>query len=65
MIPIKSSEITPEHVFNNRRQFMKGVGAAAIGAVVLAACAPATVATPAPTAAQDRLTPAARLPVGS
>lgn len=48
MIPIKSSEITPEHVFNNRRQFMKGVGAAAIGAVVLAACAPA-VATPAPT----------------
>ena len=49
MIPIKSSEITPEHVFNNRRQFMKGVGAAAIGAVVLAACAPGTVATPAPT----------------
>jgi len=48
MIPIKSSEITPEHVFNNRRQFMKGVGAAAIGAAVLAACAPA-VATPAPT----------------
>jgi methionine sulfoxide reductase catalytic subunit len=49
MIPIKSSEITPEHVFNNRRQFMKGVGAVAIGAVVLAACAPGTVATPAPT----------------
>ena len=49
MIPIKSSEITPEHVFNNRRQFMKGVGAAAIGAVVVAACAPGTVATPAPT----------------
>ena len=49
MIPIKSSEITPEHVFNNRRQFMKGVGAAAIGAVVLAACAPGTVGTPAPT----------------
>ena len=49
MIPIKNSEITPEHVFNNRRQFMKGVGAAAIGAVVLAACAPGTVATPAPT----------------
>ncbi len=48
MIPIKSSEITPEHVFNNRRQFMKGFGAAAIGAAVLAACAPA-VATPAPT----------------
>lgn len=50
MIPIKSSEITPEHVFNNRRQFMKGVGAAAIGAVVVAACAPGSVATPAPTA---------------
>ncbi len=46
MIPIKSSEITPEHVFKNRRQFMKGLGAAAIGAVALAACATPPVATP-------------------
>lgn len=39
MIRIKPSEITPEHVYLNRRQFMKGVGAAAVGAA-LAACAP-------------------------
>jgi sulfoxide reductase catalytic subunit YedY len=38
MIPIKSSEITPEGVYNNRRQFMKSVGALALGAVVVAAC---------------------------
>ena len=38
MIPIRSSEITPEAVYNSRRQFMKGVGALALGAVALAAC---------------------------
>lgn len=38
MIPIRSSEITPEVVYNSRRQFMKGVGALALGAVALAAC---------------------------
>jgi methionine sulfoxide reductase catalytic subunit len=36
---IPSSEITPEHVYLNRRQFMRGVGVAAAG-VALAACAP-------------------------
>ncbi len=41
MIKIRSSEITPEQVYLNRRQFMKGVGAAALGAAVLAACSPA------------------------
>ena len=45
MIPIKSSEITPESVYLNRRQFMKGVGVAALGGLALAACGPA--ATPA------------------
>lgn len=38
MIPIRSSEITPEAVYNSRRQFMKGIGALALGAVALAAC---------------------------
>lgn len=38
MIPIRSSEITPERVYYNRRQFMKGVGALALGAVAVAAC---------------------------
>ena len=35
---IPSSEITPEHVYINRRQFMRGVGLAA-GALAVAACA--------------------------
>ncbi len=40
MIPIKSSEITPEHVYLNRRQFLKGLGLAAVGALALSACGP-------------------------
>jgi sulfoxide reductase catalytic subunit YedY len=58
---IPSSEITPEHVYLNRRQFMRGVGLAA-GAFAMAACtvpigpavqttAPATAAPAAPTLA--------------
>ncbi len=38
-IPIRSSEITPETVYMNRRKFMRLAGAAAAGAA-LAACAP-------------------------
>ncbi len=45
MIKIASSDITPEHIYLNRRQFMKGVGAAAVGALALAACAPASPTT--------------------
>ena len=37
MIPIPSSEITPEHVYLNRRQFLK-LGGLAAGALALAAC---------------------------
>ncbi len=37
MRKIPSSEITPEHVYLNRRQFMK-VGAFSLGALALAAC---------------------------
>ena len=37
MIKIPSSEITPEHIYLNRRQFLK-VGALAVGALALAAC---------------------------
>ena len=39
MIKIRPSEITPEHIYLNRRQFMKGLGVAAVGAA-LAACLP-------------------------
>jgi sulfoxide reductase catalytic subunit YedY len=37
--PIPSSEITPEHVYLNRRQFMRAAGVAG-AAALLAACAP-------------------------
>ncbi|MEX1019064.1 MAG: protein-methionine-sulfoxide reductase catalytic subunit MsrP [Litorilinea sp.] len=38
MVKISSSEITPEHVFLNRRKFMIGAGSVA-GALALSACA--------------------------
>ncbi len=49
MVKIKSSEITPEQVYLNRRQFMKGLGVLALG-TTLAACGvdqPASTAVPA------------------
>jgi sulfoxide reductase catalytic subunit YedY len=47
---ISASEITPEHVYLNRRQFMRGIGLAT-SALALAACAPATPAAPTGSAA--------------
>jgi sulfoxide reductase catalytic subunit YedY len=44
MIKIKSSEITPEHIYLSRRAFMKGFGAAAAGSL-LAACGPSGAET--------------------
>jgi methionine sulfoxide reductase catalytic subunit len=38
MVKIKSSEITPEHVYLSRRKFMVGVGALALSAAALSAC---------------------------
>ncbi|MDX1524313.1 MAG: mononuclear molybdenum enzyme YedY, partial [Anaerolineae bacterium] len=40
MSKIKSSEITPEHIYLSRRKFMVGLGAVAFGSTVLAACGP-------------------------
>lgn len=45
---IRSADITPEGVYLNRRQFMKGAAAVAAGAL-LAACAPPIAATTPPT----------------
>jgi sulfoxide reductase catalytic subunit YedY len=43
MDKIKSSEITPEHIYRSRRQFMKGIGALALSSLALSACgSPAT-----------------------
>lgn len=41
MIKIKASEITPEHIYLNRRKFMQGIGALAAGSLILSACGPA------------------------
>jgi sulfoxide reductase catalytic subunit YedY len=57
MIPIKSSEITPEHVFRSRRQFLKAMGFLGTGAL-LAACASREPAGEAPTPASGTPMPA-------
>ena len=62
MIPIKSSEITPESVYHDRRKFMKGVGLAALGGLAVSACAPAVAqptATPAAATTGGTIAPAA------
>ena len=40
MSKIRSAEITPEHIYLSRRQFMQGIGALAASAVILSACGP-------------------------
>lgn len=40
MTKIRSSEITPEHIYLSRRKFMVGIGALATSALVLGACGP-------------------------
>jgi sulfoxide reductase catalytic subunit YedY len=40
-VPVRSSEITPKHIYLSRRDFMKAA-TVATGAALLAACAPAT-----------------------
>ena len=59
-VPVRSSEITPKHVYLSRRDFMKAA-TVATGAALLAACAPSVAddaqnLTPAPTSnATDEL----------
>lgn len=45
---IPSSEITPEHLYLSRRQFITGLGVAMAGAAVLGACSPSSSAAPTP-----------------
>ena len=49
---IKSSEITPEHVYISRRKFMKGLGISAASALLLAACGPQQGSVPASSSSQ-------------
>jgi methionine sulfoxide reductase catalytic subunit len=62
MNKIKSSEITPEHVYLSRRDFLKSMGIVTASAAVLAACGPAVTAAassvPAATAEGDGSLPA-------
>lgn len=39
-VPIKPSEITPEHIYMNRRQFIKSMGFVGLSSLLLAACSP-------------------------
>jgi methionine sulfoxide reductase catalytic subunit len=48
-VPIQSSEITPEHIYLNRRKFMQAAGAVGAGAL-LAACSPPPATPEAPLA---------------
>jgi sulfoxide reductase catalytic subunit YedY len=41
-IPVRPSEITPESVYLNRRQFLKAMGIVSAGALIAAACSPTT-----------------------
>jgi len=61
--PIKSSEITPEHVYYSRRQFLKAMGLLGAGAL-LAACAPSETPSPISTAVNEATMPAADTAVG-
>ena len=55
MIKIKSSEITPEHIYLSRRKFLKGIGALAATSVLAACGVQNPVATePATTKANTR-----------
>ena len=54
---IKSSEITPKHVYLSRRDFIKAAGLLA-GSVALAACAPNLAQAPGQSSGQTTLTPA-------
>jgi sulfoxide reductase catalytic subunit YedY len=55
MVKIRSSEITPEHVYLSRRNFLKGMGVLAAGAAVGACSAPSTPTTPATAGADSNL----------
>jgi sulfoxide reductase catalytic subunit YedY len=57
MKKIKSSEITPEHLYLSRRRFMRGAGALAFSSLVLAACGATATEQPSSTAVGPSPTP--------
>jgi len=67
MVKIRSSEITPEHVYLSRRRFMKGAAQLIAGTALLAACGgpSGVVPTATSTASPEEATPAGATPVAS
>ncbi len=62
MLKIASSEITPEHIYLNRRKFMVGAGSIA-GALALAACGKSDSAATSSTPASSQAAAAAKAPL--
>jgi methionine sulfoxide reductase catalytic subunit len=61
MTTIKSSEITPEHLYLSRRKFMVGIGALATSAALLGACGPQESAAVAANPAEEGPVPQAKV----
>ncbi len=61
MKKIQSSEITSEHLYLSRREFIKGLGIVGAGAALLAACgtAPTAAQSPTATSVDDTVAPGA------
>ncbi len=57
MIPIKSSEITPEHIYLSRRRFLQAAGLLAAHAALLAACGRQPVPLSTSTTTPDAVSP--------
>ncbi len=55
MVKIRSSEITPEHLYYSRRDFLKGAGILTSGSILLAACGGRT--TPVISTSEDEMPP--------
>ncbi len=62
---INPSEITPEHVYLNRRKFMAGVGALAASSLILSACGQQEPSPIPPTAEPTATSPASPPPTAS
>ena len=61
MVKVRSSEITPEHLYFSRREFLKNAGILTSGSILLAACGGKT--TPDVSTTEDGLSPEANTTV--
>ncbi|MEW5872314.1 MAG: protein-methionine-sulfoxide reductase catalytic subunit MsrP [Chloroflexota bacterium] len=63
-VPVKPSEITPEHVYLNRREFLKAMGVVSASALLLAACGIKATPGSTPQASAATQSPAGQAPTG-